>query len=111
MLRRAAAVLPLLAVLACSDAPSAPRLAGAPFARPMLDPVELRDATPLDTVRLQLPSGESVHLQESVLARLDIEAAVDCAVTNADVARVAHGRLMAQRPGDATITCRAGGTP
>ena len=105
---RPAAVLVLLAAVACSDAPSAPRLAGAPLARPMLDIVELRDATPLDTVRLEMLTGESVHFQEAVLSRLAMEQAVDCTVTNADVARVAYGWLIAQGPGDAMITCSAG---
>lgn len=108
MLRPAAVALSLLAVVACSDAPSAPRLSRAPLARPMLDLVELHEATPLDTVRLQMYAGESVHFQESVLARLQIEQAVDCAVTNADVARVAFGYLIAQGPGEAMITCSAG---
>ena len=108
MLRPAAVALALLAVAACSDAPSAPRLPSAPLARAMLDVVELDDATPLDTVRLQLYSGESVHFQESVLARLNVEEAVDCAVTDEDVARVAYGWLIAQGPGEVTITCSAG---
>ena len=108
MLRPAALALPLLAVVACSDAPSAPRLTGVPLSRPMLDLVEVRDATPLDTVRLQMLSGESVHFQEAVLTRSGIETALDCTVTNAEVARVAFGWLIAQGPGDAMITCSAG---